>query len=188
MCFWHHIIKVHILLYWAENRINSNFKKKKRVARVADTWQVCYIITLPSGQNTVTPVNNILCFTQYLNRLCSSAPKPVTCLTSQKQENQMDKVQIRALSPSPPRASDCLWPDIYHSSSGDGRAYEIKENLNCNLKYQLNFSDFSYQLESSKKIHLFFIWLKNAWRSHKGLLTDKLNPLQLVTCKSSVAV
>lgn len=168
MCFWHHIIKVHILLYWAENRINSNFKKKKRVARVADTWQVCYIITLPSGQNTVTPVNNILCFTQYLNRLCSSAPKPVTCLTSQKQENQMDKVQIRALSPSPPRASDCLWPDIYHSSSGDGRAYEIKENLNCNLKYQLNFSDFSYQLESSRKTTCFLFY----WRMLEKVTKD----------------
>lgn len=69
---------------------------------VADTWQVCYIITLPSGQNTVTPVNNIFCLIQHLNRLCSSAPKPVTCLTPQKQENQTDKVQIRASSLSPP--------------------------------------------------------------------------------------
>lgn len=83
-------------------------KKKKSCTGVADTWQVCYIITLPSGQNTVTPVNNIFCFMQYLNRLCSRAPKPVTCLTSQKQENQTDKVQIIASSSSPPRVSDSL--------------------------------------------------------------------------------
>lgn len=123
---------------YIEQKIESiqNLKKKKEKQELHELLTHGRCATLshyPQAKNTVTPVNNIFCFIHYLNRLCSSAPKLVTRLTSQKQGNQIGKVPIRASSPSPPRASRSLPPDVYLSSSGDVKAYKVKRKKSDEL-------------------------------------------------------